>query len=265
LNSAIDQIIVKSATVLDVKINALNLPLTLAQIKLWITKHESNYICVSPAHSIMEVHDDRSLLPIFNQSGLTTPDGMAIVWIMRLKGFKEVDRVYGPDLLLATCEFGIKEGWKHFFYGGAPGVVNDLTTNLSLRFPGLQIVGTYTPPFRPLTAEEDEEVSTIINQSHADIVWVGISTPKQERWMSSHNGKVIPPVLIGIGAAFDFIAGRKHQAPHWIQRSGFEWLYRLWTEPKRLWPRYRKYPRFVFLVIVELLSGLVKSKRYNNK
>jgi N-acetylglucosaminyldiphosphoundecaprenol N-acetyl-beta-D-mannosaminyltransferase len=208
----------------------------------------------------MEVHENKDLLPIFNQSGLTTPDGMAIVWILKLKGFKEVKRVYGPDLLLAACEFGIEKGWKHFFYGGAPGVVEDLVKELSLRFPGLIVSGMITPPFRPLTVEEDKEISKQINQSDADIVWVGISTPKQEMWMNAHVGKISPPVLIGIGAAFDFVAGRKQQAPRWIQHSGFEWLYRLTTEPKRLWPRYSKYPKFVTLVIRELLSKQVNEK-----
>jgi N-acetylglucosaminyldiphosphoundecaprenol N-acetyl-beta-D-mannosaminyltransferase len=249
---------IKSTTILGVRVNALNLPLTLKQIQTWIIDCEQNYVCVTPAHSIMEVHENKDLLPIFNQSGLTTPDGMAIVWILKLKGFKEVKRVYGPDLLLAACEFGIEKGWKHFFYGGAPGVVEDLVKELSLRFPGLIVSGMITPPFRPLTVEEDKEISKQINQS--DIVWVGISTPKQEMWMNAHVGKISPPVLIGIGAAFDFVAGRKQQAPRWIQHSGFEWLYRLTTEPKRLWPRYSKYPKFVTLVIRELLSKQVNEK-----
>jgi N-acetylglucosaminyldiphosphoundecaprenol N-acetyl-beta-D-mannosaminyltransferase len=162
--------------------------------------------------------------------------------------------------LLTACEFGIEKGWKHFFYGGAPGVVEDLVKELSLRFPGLIVSGMITPPFRPLTVEEDKEISKQINQSDADIVWVGISTPKQEMWMNAHVGKISPPVLIGIGAAFDFVAGRKQQAPRWIQHSGFEWLYRLTTEPKRLWPRYSKYPKFVTLVIRELLSKQVNEK-----
>jgi N-acetylglucosaminyldiphosphoundecaprenol N-acetyl-beta-D-mannosaminyltransferase len=251
---------IKSTTILGVRVNALNLPLTLKQIQTWIIDCEQNYVCVTPAHSIMEVHENKDLLPIFNQSGLTTPDGMAIVWILKLKGFKEVKRVYGPDLLLAACEFGIEKGWKHFFYGGAPGVVEDLVKELSLRFPGLIVSGMITPPFRPLTVEEDKEISKQINQSDADIVWVGISTPKQEMWMNAHVGKISPPVLIGIGAAFDFVAGRKQQAPRWIQHSGFEWLYRLTTEPKRLWPRYSKYPKFVTLVIRELLSKQVNEK-----
>jgi N-acetylglucosaminyldiphosphoundecaprenol N-acetyl-beta-D-mannosaminyltransferase len=185
---------------------------------------------------------------------MVTPDGMAIVWLLRLMGHRNVQRVYGPDLMLAACERSLETGWKHFFYGGGPDVAQDLRRRLEERFPSLAIAGTYTPPFRPLTPDEDRAVIEQIRASGADIVWVGISTPKQERWMAEHVGKVGAPVLIGVGAAFDFLSGHKPQAPRWMQRSGLEWLFRLCTEPRRLWRRYAEYPLFAALVAAQLLG-----------
>ena len=166
---------------------------------------------------------------------------MPLVWLSRARGFGYVNRVYGPDLMLALCERSLSKGYRHFLYGGAPGVPEKLAENLKRRFPGLDVVGTYSPPFRPLTHEEDERVVRMINEAGPDIVWVGLSTPKQERWMAGHIGRLEAPVLIGVGAAFDFHSGVKRQAPRWMQRSGLEWLFRLLTEPRRLWRRYLIY------------------------
>jgi N-acetylglucosaminyldiphosphoundecaprenol N-acetyl-beta-D-mannosaminyltransferase len=185
---------------------------------------------------------------------MTTPDGMAIVWLLKLKGQRHVSRVYGPDLMLTVCEQSVRSGLKHFLYGGAPQVAEKLAHKLQTHFPGLQIAGIYCPPFRPLTSEEDQAVIQQINDSQADIVWVGISTPRQERWMAEHIGHLTTPVLIGVGAAFDFISGNKRQAPYWMQRSGLEWLFRLATEPRRLWRRYAQYPLFAMLVLAQELG-----------
>jgi N-acetylglucosaminyldiphosphoundecaprenol N-acetyl-beta-D-mannosaminyltransferase len=162
--------------------------------------------------------------------------------------------VYGPDLLLEACRFGLSLGWRHFFYGGEAGVAAALAAKLAGQYPGLRIAGIYSPPFRPLTEVEDQEVLRLINDSGADIVWVGLGSPKQEYWMAEHLGKLHAPVMIGVGAAFDFLSGQKPQAPRWIQRSGLEWLFRLATEPRRLWPRYRQYPKFVLLALGQLLG-----------
>ena len=189
-----------------------------------------------------------------NASGLTTPDGMAIVWLLRLQGHRRVSRVYGPDLMLSLCRHGLERGIRHFLYGGDKGVVEELSASLLTRFPGLQIVGTHTPPFGELTEEEDRQAVESINACNPDIVWVGLSTPKQERWMAVHLGRIEAPVMIGVGAAFDFLSGRKRQAPRWMQRAGLEWLFRLASEPRRLWPRYRRYPLFVLLAIAQLLG-----------
>lgn len=240
--------------ILGVHISAINMPQALETIAEWIQARTPNYVTVTPAHGVMDGVNDPEIKAIFNASGLTTPDGMAIVWLLKAYGHAHVDRVYGPDLLLAACQYGIERGWTHYFYGGAPDVGEQLVDVLKEKFPGLKVVGIHSPPYRPLTPEEDAAEVEMIQQADPDIVWVGLSTPKQERWMAAHVKKLHVPALIGIGAAFDFISGNKPQAPRWIQRSGFEWLYRLLSEPARLWPRYRQYPRFVWLVLNQYLG-----------
>ena len=163
---------------------------------------------------------------------------MPLVWISRLRGHSGVERVYGPDLMLACCEASVAKGYRHFFYGGAGGVPEQLSERLQKRFPGLQIAGQWSPPFRELTTLEEAEMVERINAAQPDIVWIGLSTPKQERWMARYVGRISAPVLIGVGAAFDMHAGVKKQPPRWMQRSGLEWLFRLGAEPRRLWRRY---------------------------
>jgi N-acetylglucosaminyldiphosphoundecaprenol N-acetyl-beta-D-mannosaminyltransferase len=187
---------------------------------------------------------------------MTTPDGMPMVWLCHWYGFDHVERVYGPDLMLAVCDHGIKPGYRHYLYGGAPGVGERLANCLRARFPGLQIVGIESPPFRSLTPEEESQIGLRIREACPDIVWVGISSPKQERWMAEHINRFEVPVMVGVGAAFDFLSGIKDQAPRWIQTSGFEWLYRLFHEPRRLWRRYiLGYPRFIILIAIQMLKG----------
>jgi N-acetylglucosaminyldiphosphoundecaprenol N-acetyl-beta-D-mannosaminyltransferase len=229
-------------------------------IEGWIERRERQYVCVTGVHGIMESQRNENLRRIHNRAGLVTPDGMPLVWLCRLRGFRHVDRVYGPDLMLALCERSVTMGYRHFFYGGENGVPELLATLLKKRFPGLQVVGTFSPPFRPLTLEEDERIVQIINEAEPDIVWVGLGTPKQELWMAEHRERLKAPVLIGVGAAFDFLSGRKPQAPKWMQRSGLEWLFRLVNEPKRLWKRNLvNNPTFLILVILQILG----IKKYN--
>ncbi len=242
------------ANILNIEVSAINMPMALQAIEGWLVQRDPHYVCVTGVHGVMESQRDESLRHIHNAAGLVTPDGMPLVWLSRRLGFRHVERVYGPDLLLAVCQRSVTHGYTHFFYGGAPGVADKLTTCLQQRFPGLQVAGTYCPPFRPLTPAEDKAVITQINAAGADIVWVGMSTPKQERWMAEHVGKLHAPVLIGVGAAFDFHAGLKKQAPHWMQTNGLEWLFRLGTEPRRLWRRYFKNnPWFLWLVLLQAL------------
>ena len=239
--------------ILGVGISAINMSMALDTIEEWISKDDPNYVCVTPVHGIMECRKDPALRRILNTSGMTTPDGMPLVWLSRLKGFRNVRRVYGPDLMLALCEHSKTKNYKHFFYGGAEGVPEQLAASLRQRFPDLSVVGTYSPPFRPLTPEEDDQVIQMINEADPDVVWVSLTTPKQDHWMAAHVGRLNAPVLIGVGAAFDFHSGRKRQAPVWMQHSGLEWLFRLLTEPRRLWYRYLVYnPLFIILMLLQI-------------
>lgn len=243
---------VSRANILGVGVSAVNIPLALQTLDEWIDREEPHYVCVSGVHGVIESQHSEDLRRIHNRAGLVTPDGMPLVWLSRLQGYPQVERVYGPDLMLAVCAHSLKMGYRHYLYGGGEGVAEMLAANLQQRFAGLQIVGMDTPPFHPPTAEEDEQALQRLNAARPDIVWVGLSTPKQERWMAAHLGRVSAPVMIGVGAAFDFHAGLKRQAPHWMQRSGLEWLFRLGSEPARLWRRYLiNNPQFVLLVLAQ--------------
>jgi len=224
--------------VLGIGVSAITMADALAWIDHWIARRANQYICVTGVHGVMESQLDPALRVIHNRAGLVTPDGMPLVWISRLRGHRGVERVYGPDLMLACCESSVAKGYRHFFYGGATGVPERLSERLQKRFPGLQIAGQWSPPFRELTTLEEAELIERINTARPDIVWIGLSTPKQERWMARYVGQISAPVLIGVGAAFDMHAGVKKQAPRWMQRSGLEWLFRLGAEPRRLWRRY---------------------------
>lgn len=242
------------ANLLGVQISAIHMQQALDTIDEWLHLRQPHYVCVTSAHGVIEAQEDPELRRILNQSGMSTPDGMSIVWLLKLMGHRQVSRVYGPDLMEAVCEHSVEKGYRHFMFGGAEGVADKLAAALQNRFPGLQIAGTYCPPFYIPSPEEDQMMVDMINNSGADIVWIGISTPKQERWMASHLGQLEAPVMVGVGAAFDFLSGVKRQAPRWIQRSGLEWLFRLANEPRRLFPRYIQYPRFVLKAIAQLLG-----------
>lgn len=239
--------------VLGVGVGAVSMAQALHLIDGWVARREPRYVCVTGVHGVMESRRDAALRRVHNEAGLVTPDGMPLVWLARAAGHRHVERVYGPDLLLAACARAAEATrHRHFFYGGAPGVAERLTRRLAARFPALRVAGVHTPPYRALTAEEDAAVARAITDSGADVVWVGLGTPKQERWMQAHVGRVGAPVLVGVGAAFDFLSGAKRQAPRWMQRSGLEWAFRLGSEPRRLWRRYlANNPRFVCEVALQ--------------
>lgn len=242
--------------VLGVGVSAIDMTAALELISAWITARTRSYVCVSGVHGVMECQRDEDLRRIHNDARLVTPDGMPLVWIGRLRGFRSMDRVYGPELMLRCCERLLSTECRHFFYGGGEGVAELLVDRLRERWPSLAVVGTHTPPFRQLTFAEREEIARRINESEADIVWVGLSTPKQERWMAAMRDLLAPPVLIGVGAAFDFNARLKRQAPRALQRAGLEWAFRLTTEPRRLWRRYlRNNPRFLWSILLQF-TGL---------
>ena len=236
--------------VLGVRVSAVNMAMALSEVSKWISERQRQYVCVTGVHGVMEAQRDEKLRDIHNLSGLTTPDGMPMVWAGRRAGAHWMSRVYGPDLMLELCQLAAENGWRSYFYGGGEGVVERLVDRLGAKFPGLPVAGTYTPPFRPLTEEEAADVVKGIDDARPDLVWVGLSTPKQERWMAEFIQRVEPTVFLGVGAAFDIHAGIARQAPAWMQNNGLEWLFRLLREPRRLWRRYlRNNPAFVARIV----------------
>lgn len=217
-----------------------------------------HYVCVSNVHTVMMCQSDPEYKRIHNDASMVTPDGMPLAWMERKLGYDQPGRVYGPDLTLEVCKRSPQTGLKHYFYGGEEGVPEDLTKRFEQDFPGIQIVGGYSPPFRPLTPEEDEAAVQAINDSGADVVWVGLGAPKQERWMAEHRDRITCPVMVGVGAAFAFHTGRVSQAPAWMQARSLEWAYRLYAEPKRLWRRYLYNNPWFMLAAAAQLSGLKK-------
>lgn len=241
---------IRRVDVLGVGISAVDMTTAVDVIGGWIERGEQHYVCVTGVHGVMESQRDADLRRIHNASGLTTPDGMPMVWAGRRAGATWMRRVYGPDLMLALAEQAAARGWRSFFYGGREGVPERLVENLRRRYPGFEAVGWYSPPFRPLSGAEDAAIVERINALRPDLVWVGLSTPKQERWMDAHVGRLEAPVFLGVGAAFDIHAGTLPQAPHWMQTNGLEWMYRLIREPRRLWRRYLSIvPRFMVQIV----------------
>ncbi len=238
--------------VLGVHISAIDMDGAVATIEGWIRDNDPHYVCACTVHTVMEAQRDSVFRDSVNAAGLRTPDGMPLVWLSRRAGHDNVSRVYGPDLMLALCARSAENGHRHFFYGGAPGVAEELTKNLSMRFPGLNIAGIHTPPILAMGAVESDATIQTINQSDADVIWVGLGNPKQELWVANHRPLLRAPVLIAVGAAFDFHAGRVRQAPKWMQRNGLEWLFRLSQDPKRLWRRYIiGNTRFIWRMMIE--------------
>jgi N-acetylglucosaminyldiphosphoundecaprenol N-acetyl-beta-D-mannosaminyltransferase len=219
------------------------------------------YVCVANVHMVMEAFDNPGFREVVNSSYLVTPDGMPLVWGLRLLGIKGAERVYGPALTPAVCKEASKRGIPVGFYGGSEAVLKRMIENLRSRFPGLKVAYAFSPPFRRLTDEEDKRVVYEINSSGARILFVGLGCPKQEWWMAEHVDRV-RAVMIGVGAAFDFIAGVKPQAPSWMQNMGLEWFFRLITEPRRLWKRYLYHgPRFVYHFGKQLLLHSIRGSK----
>lgn len=241
--------------VLGVRVDVVQVSDVVGTMQRWIVARNScRYIAVTGMHGVTEAQNDPEFKDMLNAADLVVPDGMPLVWLGRHHGHA-MRRVCGADLMVSFCAHTAKYGYRHFFYGGNRGVADELAQTLAKRFRGLHVAGTYCPPFRPLTEEEDRDVVARIERSHADIVWVGLSTPKQERWMFAHRARLDVPLLIGVGAAFDFHTGRVARAPAWMGEHGLEWLFRLSREPRRLWRRYLLGgSQFLFCVSLELLG-----------
>jgi N-acetylglucosaminyldiphosphoundecaprenol N-acetyl-beta-D-mannosaminyltransferase len=246
---------------LPATVEILDVPLALTDyenmielIDGFVTARQRGYVCVCNVHTVMASAEDPELRDALMASSINVPDGQPLVWALNALGHPLTGRVYGPELMWRACEHAARTGTRFYLYGGRnQGALVQLALNLRQSHPGVRIVGGYSPPHRPLTEEERDAVADEINRSRADVVWVGIGVPKQEKWMRQMREDLDAPLLIGVGAAFDFHAGLVPQAPNWLQEAGLEWAYRLAHEPRRLWRRYMRYnPRFLAAFAAQL-------------
>ena len=251
------QSVVPFFNVLGVRINSVQIPDVISRFETWIAeKHDSRFIAVCNVHMVMEAQDNHSFLELLNSSALTVPDGKPLTWLGRYRGFDLKRRVYGPDLFQDFLAATSARGYRHFFYGGHPEVLEKMVKIILQRLPQTKIAGHYSPPFRALTEQEDADVVAMINNSGAEILWIGLGCPKQEIWMYEHRERLNVPVMVGVGQAFNIVAGNLKQAPSWMREHGLEWLFRLLLEPRRLWRRYLVLnTRFVFRIALEIFGG----------
>ena len=246
----------KKFYILGVKINAIRLKDVVDFIDETKKNKTKDYIVLTGSHGIVEMQKDEQLKEINNQAGLVTPDGFPQALIGKIMGYKNIEKIAGSNIMPYIFKYGLDKEYRHFLYGGSsPEVLKKLIAKIKLDFPGIIIAGSFSPPFRPLTSSEKRYVIDKINKSKADIVWCGLGCPKQEKWMAEFRSQLNSSILIGVGAGFDFLSGTKPLAPRWIFNSGFEWLFRLINDPKRLWKRYANViPVFIFYVLLESLK-----------
>jgi N-acetylglucosaminyldiphosphoundecaprenol N-acetyl-beta-D-mannosaminyltransferase len=241
------------AHVLGVNVSAVNMRDALHIADDLILQSKPSYVCVTGVHGVMEAQDTPELMTALNEAAMTLPDGMPMTWVGHLQGQSQMDRVFGPDFMLEMCRLSVERGYTHFLYGGEPGVADELKNALERKVPGLRIVGTYTPPFRSLSSDEEGELKAALEQCKPDVMWIGISTPKQECFMARHANDLNVPLMVGVGAAFDYHTGRIKDCAPWIKRAGLQWLHRLLQDPRRLWRRYLKSnPRFLWKISQQL-------------
>ncbi|MBI5449129.1 WecB/TagA/CpsF family glycosyltransferase [Candidatus Gottesmanbacteria bacterium] len=249
---------IQRVDILGVSVSAINYQMVLSQVRRWITKKEKRYACVAAAHLIIACQKDKILLEGVNRAGLITPDGMPLVWLLRRFGYRRVERVYGPTLMVELCTLAARRGWGVFLLGGAKGQSEEVKDAVLARLPKLQITGNIDTPLRPIPNVLNQNIITHINRLRPKLVFVGLGCPQQELWMIENRKKLDAPVLIGVGAAFDFLSGRVRQAPAWMQNVALEWLFRFLQEPGRLWYRYTvTNGSFLFLVCFDIVKKKV--------
>jgi N-acetylglucosaminyldiphosphoundecaprenol N-acetyl-beta-D-mannosaminyltransferase len=243
--------------VLGVCVNAVQIPEVVQQMERWIEDRKvGRFIAVANTHVVMESQQDDSFKELINSADLCVPDGMPLIWCGRFRGHPLPRRVYGPELMITFCRKTAAKGYRHFFYGGDPAVSDELVKRLQESCPGVQIAGAYSPPFRPLTREEDDEIIERINLARPDVLWVGLGCPKQERWIHDHRQQLKVAAMVAVGQAFDLLSGRKKPAPAWMSENGLEWVFRLIQDPRRLWRRYLVYnAKFIYSISLELLGA----------
>jgi N-acetylglucosaminyldiphosphoundecaprenol N-acetyl-beta-D-mannosaminyltransferase len=226
--------------VLGIPVSALSMLETVTLIGGWIARGERHYVCTLDVHALVHSHGAADVRHIYQSASIVTPDGMPLVWLLRRAGHPLAERVCGPDLMPALFAQSQYAGHRHFLYGSTESTLQFLKNRLLARFPGAILAGQYSPPFRDLTFLEERDMIRRMNAAKPDIIWVGLGAPKQDRWMAAYRDRLNAPVLIGVGAAFDFMAGTIRRAPRFVQQSGFEWVYRVLQEPGRLSERYLK-------------------------
>jgi N-acetylglucosaminyldiphosphoundecaprenol N-acetyl-beta-D-mannosaminyltransferase len=250
-----------SRVIIRTRVDAVNYSSACHLIRTWAQRGESRYVCAAAVNNVMEAYDSDDFRRVMNQADLVTPDGMPLVWALKLLGVAGADRVYGPDLMRASLAVAAEHGIPIGLYGASDSTLRRLTHAIRTQHPAIDIRYVYSPPFRTLTEQEDQAVVASINDAGVRLLFIGISTPKQDYWMNAHRGR-IQATMLGVGAAFDFLAGVKPQAPRWMMRHGLEWLFRLMQEPRRLWRRNLKHnPRFVFLLLLQALSAFLQHPR----
>jgi len=248
-------------SILGVKVHATSMDRAVSRIQSALANGERGYICVTGVQGVMEAQSDSNLKRIINGALLNIPDGRPTVWVGWLRGFFKMRQVTGPCMMLEISKLSRQKGYTHFFYGGNDGVADQLKNSLTQRFPGMNVVGTYTPPFRPLNADEEAALIRMVGELKPDFFWVGLSTPKQERFMDQYISKLDAKLMVGVGAAFDIHTGRIKDAPYWMKVTGLQWIHRIYQDPARLWKRYLvNNPKFVYRITLELL-GLAKQER----
>jgi N-acetylglucosaminyldiphosphoundecaprenol N-acetyl-beta-D-mannosaminyltransferase len=240
------------ASILGVQTDAQGFEQAIQQLQTWASDSTPRYVCTCPVYTLMMCRENPLVMQAVNGADMVTADGMPVVWVQRRRGNPQAERVYGPDVMEALFARTAGTGIKHYFWGGLPGVADTLVQRMQTRHPALKVAGVYSPPVSPVDDKPDPAVVERLNDSSADVIWVGLGSPKQDLWMMRYRPALRAPLLIGVGAAFDMLAGVKSQAPRWMQRSGLEWVFRLAQEPRRLGRRYLVYnPLFVWHVLRE--------------
>ena len=248
-------------SIFGIKVNISSLAQAPKELEALLLSARPSYVCFLEGNLLSRLSSDAALREVLNDATLVYPDGIAVLKALRWNSGPSAERVPGPSLLLEACQFGLDKGWRHYFYGGAEGVAEQLAERLSQLYPGLQIAGTYSPPFRELSAAEEDEIKQRIEASGTTLLWVGLGGPKQEFWMARHLSKIKVPLMLGVGAAFDFHSGARPWAPKWVRKLGLEWLFRMFSGGGRTFRRNLVcVPRVATMLFCERLRSLRRSK-----
>ncbi|MEI8374860.1 MAG: WecB/TagA/CpsF family glycosyltransferase [Planctomycetota bacterium] len=255
------QTAVNKSNILTIAFDLIGYKEAFERIEHWRQIGERQYVALTNPHSVMLCRRNENMAHATRNAGMILPDGIGVIVAANLLGYANHGRATGPTLMLKVCDWGRNKGYRHYFMGGAAGVAEKLAKQLTEKYPGLSVAGTYCPPFRKLSDAEDQAIVDRINAAEADIVWVGLGAPKQEKWMADHVGRIDAAAMVGVGAAFDFHSGDVKWSPPWIRRLGMEWAYRLAIEPRRMWRRNLDSPLFLGGVVIQRITNIFRRDR----